>query len=184
MTLIRIAYLSELPNPSDLFSKLKAEKSASKHSDVYLARDQVSKSKDITGSDQVNEQSASLRSEEELVVSPVHPPLDNITALVALCKAHQEMALSGQLINNVHIVEFKYGKIDMRLKPGTPKEFVKKLSHFIREQTGTNWVIGVSEEVGSPTIHQVSLDKASSEPIVKSILDSFPGARVQKITNS
>ena len=183
MTIIRIAYLSELPNPSDVLADIKVAKDSGKSSDFSPAKAQTAV-QDPVGSDMVKVRPNPLQLDVKAAAPSSNLSLASITELVDLCKSHKEMGLSGQLINNVHIVDFEYGKIDMRLKSGTPAEFVKKLSHFVSEQTGINWRIRVTEEGGGPTIHETNLDTASVQPTVKSILESFPGAKVQKIRQS
>ena len=57
-----------------------------------------------------------------------------------------------------------------------------KLGAFLKEHTGERWVVSISNEAGEPTLYEQSIAKASADPFVKSILDSFPGAVIEKVS--
>ena len=105
----------------------------------------------------------------------------SIDDIVKLCLADGEIQLASQLSRTVHLVSFRYGFIELRPKEGTPKEFSGKLSNYLKLKTGDRWVVSVSNKTGAPTLYEQNILRVSEDPLVKSILDAFPGARIDKI---
>ncbi|MDA0676118.1 MAG: DNA polymerase III subunit gamma/tau, partial [Proteobacteria bacterium] len=116
------------------------------------------------------------------------PAPQSFEAVVALADARREMQLYTNLRHNAHLVHFEPGKIDIRLGPGAPSAFVGDLSSFLNGQTDRRWVVTVSREGGQPTLSEqanAAAEKVRSaammNPLVKSVLDTFPGATIAEV---
>jgi DNA polymerase-3 subunit gamma/tau len=59
------------------------------------------------------------------------------------------------------------------------------LAQRLKDWTGQRWMVTVAKDGGAPTIaeakrgaHQAKLDAVLQEPMVRAVLDRFPGAEV------
>jgi DNA polymerase-3 subunit gamma/tau len=64
------------------------------------------------------------------------------------------------------------------------------LAQKLKEWTGVRWVVSVSREGGAPTIAearkaaaQAKLDSVAQEPLVRAVLDRFPGAEIVRVAD-
>ena len=96
--------------------------------------------------------------------------------------------LRANVINNIHLVHFEPGRIDVRLGDHAPRELPYELAKFLTENTSRRWTVTISNEAGQPTLQQqwdagAAQEKArvSQLPLVKSVLETFPGAKINDI---
>lgn len=108
--------------------------------------------------------------------------------VVALTEERKEAILHANLINNVHLVHFEPGRIEFRLTEHADSSLAPKLSKFLGEETSRRWMVTISNEPGAATLHQrqdESIAKTKAEaakhPLVKEILETFPGATIQQV---
>lgn len=186
MTLVRLAYAADLPTPDE------AVKAMHQKGPTPAPAPRVSiPSAPPSGR---NGTSATAAAQVQTVpdavtdVAPVLSPssedalkLESLADVVALCNANHEVVLAGQLTRAVHLVGFEPGRIEIRPKEGTPKDVAGKLSAFLHNVTGKRWVVSVSNANGELTLHEQEVAAASADPFVKSILDSFPGAIIERV---
>ena len=108
--------------------------------------------------------------------------------LVELARERNEGLLYGHLTTSVHLVRFEAGHIELRLGEHAPADLPQRLSRFLLEATGVRWLVTVSRETGEPTLReQRDARKAAQHaelalhPLVRAILDTFPGAIIERI---
>ena len=96
-----------------------------------------------------------------------------------------EAILRGNIINNVHLVSFEPGRIEVALGEHARRELPYDMAKFLSENTARRWVVTVSNEAGDlPLQHQWDAAKAhikaeaAEHPLVKAVLETFPGATV------
>jgi DNA polymerase-3 subunit gamma/tau len=102
---------------------------------------------------------------------------------VALVADMREPTLHGYLRNAVHLVRFAPGIIELRPEPDAPRDLAANLGRVLLEATGTRWTIALSKAEGEKTIDQQAQaldaarrDAAADHPLVRAIMDAFPGA--------
>jgi len=93
--------------------------------------------------------------------------------------------LKVHIENDMHLVSLEQGKIEFRPSDRAPRTLSGDLAQRLKEWTGTRWVVSVAREGGAPTIaeakknaHAAKLDSVMQEPMVRAVLDRFPGAEV------
>ena len=87
-------------------------------------------------------------------------------------------------------ISFAEGRIEVALVDGADPAIIQTLSARLKVWTGRNWLITVSQTPGAgPTIRQVRQEReaavkaeAGEDPLVKAILETFPGARGTRVT--
>ena len=114
---------------------------------------------------------------------------DSYADIVTLAGQEREMVLKAHLENDVHVVEFEPGRLEFRPTETAPPDLAGRLTSFLNGQTETRWVVTVSQKAGGPTISERRAaaqrdleDEAAVHPLVKSVLDSFPGAKLTTVT--
>jgi DNA polymerase-3 subunit gamma/tau len=108
--------------------------------------------------------------------------------IVALLQERREAILYAHLHNNVHLVRFEPGRLEIRPEPQAPANLANRLGALLGEWTGRRWVVAVSSEPGDPTLAQ---QKAAGEaqaraaieahPLVQAAMKTFPGATIETV---
>ncbi|MDG2242314.1 MAG: DNA polymerase III subunit gamma/tau [Rhodospirillaceae bacterium] len=194
MTLVRLAYSADLPTPEEAVKAIESQGGAATTSPCPASSSPnkvpaVHATASVTPSGSAAAVSATLPDPppETLPVVTAKAPqtqtpaLESLTDVVALCEAQRQATLAGQLTHTVHLVRFETGRIEIRPKEGTPQEVAGKLGAFLKEETGERWVVSISNEPGEATLHEQEIAKASADPFVKSILESFPGSTIERV---
>ena len=96
--------------------------------------------------------------------------------------------LHANLINNVHLVRFEPGRVEFRPGEHAPPDLANQLSTFLNDVTDRHWVVTVSQEAGAPTLREHEAEEkaharvsAAEHPMVKAVLDTFPGATITDV---
>jgi DNA polymerase III subunit gamma/tau len=135
-------------------------------------------------SDEVSPDNASR---SEAAAPPVPTNFDEVLALV---EQKREGRLRVYLIDYVHLVSFEPGRIEFRPAEGAPQGLAGQLGDFLSAHTGIRWMVTVSQEPGQPTVserlaaRQHDLEaEAAQHPMVKQVLDTFPGAEIKTVAH-
>ena len=114
-------------------------------------------------------------------------PID-FNQVLAMCQDKHELRLSADLTNNVHLVSFQPGQIELRLSDKARPNLPNLLSQMLREWTGHNWMVSVSKQEGAQTLRDQRLaheqqvhDEVSANPLVQSAMKTFPGASITSV---
>jgi DNA polymerase-3 subunit gamma/tau len=88
----------------------------------------------------------------------------------------------------VHLVRYAPPVIELRPEPAAPRDLAARLSAFLARATGTRWTIALSAAAGEPTLAEqgsaadaTRRGVAAEHPLVRAILDAFPGARIEGV---
>jgi DNA polymerase-3 subunit gamma/tau len=108
--------------------------------------------------------------------------------VVRLAQERNEWLLYGQLMTSVHLVQFEVGRIELRLAEDAPADLPHRLNRLLGEGTASRWIITLSHEMGEPTLQEqqqaaklAQLDEVRAHPLVRSIMEAFPGAVVERL---
>ena len=188
MVLVRLAYASELPSPDELIAKLQnapttgAPGGGSTPSIPH--RGTVN-----AGPQALRAVESAPRYETAPVAAPAAPPMvspRSYLELVALAGEKRDIVLKIALETQMRPVSFREKSIEVALVEGADPSIIQQLSARLREWTGTMWGVSVSRTPASgPTMRDVKVQheaavkaEAAEDPLVKAILESFPGATV------
>ena len=186
MILIRIAHMSDLPDPTDLIRKLKNNEFASQ-----------SPSNPSSPGSPVGRSPVSLITTNQTVIAShtIAEPIAGRQAIadfesaVALFKQNREIILHNHLMREARLVSFSQGKIELNISSQVSGDFVGRIGKLLTEWTGERWLIVLSQENAGKSLYEIELelaakelDNAKSNPIVASILEKFPDAKLTKIT--
>ena len=210
MVLVRLAYVADLPVPAELVKSVTTGEAPAALTPVPPApiaepptaaaapllvepapsASTMPRRVDASGAGAAP---AMIASEPEpLPQAPGGPLLDpmpqSFAETIDLFAKRGELITRAQLRSQVHLVAFAPGHIEFRPAEGAPRDLASRLGQRLSEWTGTRWVVAVSQEEGAPTIDQQQrtlaneLESAVAEhPLVKAVLDAFPGATISSV---
>jgi DNA polymerase-3 subunit gamma/tau len=118
------------------------------------------------------------------------PLLAGFRDVVALCSG-RDPTLHSHLRHSVHLVRFAPGVIELRPEPNAPRDLAPRLAALLLAETGTRWTIALSTAPGEPTLgeqgHAAEAARrhaATDHPLVRAILDAFPGAKIGAVRDA
>jgi DNA polymerase III subunit gamma/tau len=197
MVLVRLAYVADLPTPAELARSIdgRAPASAPASSSTASAPAPASLSSRST---LAPAPPVARGPEPARVLSPAPVPGETPRAelpnpasfleVLDLFDEHREALLRTHLYANVHLVRFEPGRIELRPTEAAPANLPNRLGQLLTEWTGRRWVVSVSDEPGRSTLRdevqtrdQEIRSAAAQDPLVRAVLDTFPGARIESV---
>jgi len=183
MVLVRLAYASDLPTPADALKTLENGAGVAVRAPAAGAvpsRPRSSMTATAAAADHAHQPSPVVAASAQ-PVADAPPVVTAFADVVKLFNKRREAVLATHLHRNVHLVRFEQGLIEFapgRLAPG---DLAGQVGKLLTAWTGTRWVAGVVNAAGQPTLYDQEIAAAKADPLVKSILDAFPGATVEAI---
>jgi DNA polymerase-3 subunit gamma/tau len=190
MALIRLAYAADLP-PTDKLLRNVMEQGTSQTSTTARlgspASGRHAGEVPAYGGTAVpgNVSAQALPRAEAASASAETMTISSLADLAALAAAKGASVLKVQIENHVHLVRFEPGQIEFRPAAAAPRTLAGDLAQKLKEWTGSRWVVTVAREGGEPTLaeqrkaaHAHRLEQVAQEPMVRAVLDRFPGAEI------
>ncbi len=176
MVLIRLCHVADLPPPGDLVRRLTESGAAAPSAPMPAPSGGGARA--VAGGAAV----------VAVAAAPAAPPLAAFRDVVALAGAERQAMLSAHLLHSVHLVRFAPPVIELRPEPDAPRDLAAKLAAMLAEATGARWTIALSAEPGEPTLAEQDAaaeaarrSAAAQHPLVRAVLDAFPGARIETV---
>jgi DNA polymerase III subunit gamma/tau len=198
MLLVRIAYAAALPPVGDLIKKVQETDSSPNKTPTEISPVISPSSDDNARSSIAAPDANSTAAAPQLQPAPQVDPVSEVSTeaapesfreVISLFAKHREAALCTNLRNNVHLVSFEPGRIELRPDGHAPRDLASHTAALLTNWTGDRWVVSISREEGAPTlvqqeeaIEQAAKDSVEALPLIQSIKTAFPGARVSKVT--
>jgi DNA polymerase-3 subunit gamma/tau len=203
MALVRLAYAADLPPTDKLVRDLLDGASAQVQSRPPLeggpksatAPPQVSAKGSVTpGASNHSQkfapqlsslpQGAGLATAAKLESAPA-ADFRSLEELAAFAAQKGAPVLKVHIENDMHLIRLEPRRIEFRPTGRAPHTLAADLAQKLKDWTGLRWVVSVSREAGAPTIAearkaaaQEKLDAVAQEPLVRAVLDRFPGAEI------
>ncbi len=199
MALIRLSYAADLPPTDklvrDLLDNPPLEGSASGSVRTRSEAEQGSKSasaapqisgrgpapaaRALTG----EASTAAKRAPEPTMSAAPTVQLRSLEDIVALLEPTSSLKVN--LEHNVHLVRMEQGRIEIRPTPKAPTTLASDLSQKLLSLTGQRWSVSIVRDAGVPTLAEqknsakaAKFESAAQEPMVRAVLDRFPGAEI------
>ncbi len=191
MLLIRLTHAADLPPPGDIVAKLKDGTGtvSAGGSAAPAAAPQPGATAAAPADNTIAFPTQPAAEPEPPRAAQPDPMPESFEAIVALVEKYREGRLQTHLVHDVHPVAFEPGRIDLRPTSRAPRDLCPRLAGLLERWTGTRWVVTVSKEPGRPTLGEQRaaddlsrLDSAAEDPLVKTVLEAFPGARIKSVT--
>ena len=203
MVLIRLCHVADLPPPGDLVRRLAANGGAAPGArpDIAVAASdptppaaaRPAAPATATALARVEvprpvEPLAAASAELEAEAMPAPASFRELAALVA---SRREALLHAHLVHSAHLVRFAPPVIELRPEPDAPRDLAPRLAAVLLAATGRRWTIALSTAAGEPTLaaqadaaDAARRAEAAEHPLVRAILDAFPGARIDAVQDS
>jgi len=117
------------------------------------------------------------------------PSLRTVEDIVAL--AEPRSLLKVQIESFVRLVRLEPGILVFQPAPGAPAALAADLTQKLKDWTGMRWVVTLAREGGEPTINErkksakaARLESVMQEPLVRAVLDRFPGAEIVAVRDA
>ena len=191
MTLVRIAYAADLPSPADALRAIGSGGASARPKDAPepSAPEPAPRSAATAGGAPEPSPAPATAPAPEAAPSPSSQPrLDSLGAIAALADEKREPILGAWLRTEVRPVRVSPGTVEINCGPSPDGRMLDLLRDRLQEWTGERWMIALTDDGGAPTLAereraaQEEADKAAMDhPLVRQVLDAFPGARVRKV---
>ncbi|ODT83195.1 MAG: DNA polymerase III subunit gamma/tau [Pelagibacterium sp. SCN 64-44] len=194
MALIRLAYAADLPSPDDLIAKLANQPAPGPGPApaAALARPSGGGGASALRLEPAPAYVADPAPAPQL--APAAPPaLSSVTSykeLIALAQAKRDVLVKLALEASMRPISFEQGRIEVALADGADPGIIATLSARLQAWTGQRWLVNVSNKPPEGlTLRQEAEQRqeaaqaaAHEDPLVKAILETFPGARLVNVT--
>jgi len=187
MVLIRLCHVADMPTPGDLVHRLSGTAPA----------DTAPPPSPSGGGSGIRAVAGAAMAAAAPVQGIEAPPVSapavsalpgSFRAMAALVAEQREAMLHAHLLHSVHLVRYAPPVIELRPEPAAPRDLASRLSAFLARATGTRWTIALSTAAGEPTLAEqgsaadaARRGVAAEHPLVRAILDAFPGARIEGV---
>ena len=192
MILVRLAYLSDLPSPAEAVKSLQSGGAGQGPSGGPTATPGTEARPKIQAALAAAISQPAPQSGAEAVsqLQQIQPEIKNFEQIITLLDQENERILRADLVNNVHLVNFEAGKIELRLVTGAASDIPQRLYKFLNEHTDTRWSVVLAKDGGDETLAQQEDNRkeairaeVAAHPFVKSVMATFPDAEIETIRN-
>jgi len=184
MVLIRLAYGAELPPTGKLVKDLLDGGAAP------LPRGAASPSAPSPRGPAASMSASGVRAAQPAVL-PQEAPTARVRSLediAALAAANNAPILRVALENYVHLVHLEPGRIEFCPHARAPRTLAGDLAQKLKDWTGMRWSVSIASQGGAPTLAEqkqaaktARFESAAQEPMVRAVLDRFPGAEIVSV---
>ncbi|MBF0681006.1 MAG: DNA polymerase III subunit gamma/tau [Devosia sp.] len=196
MTLIRLAYAADLPSPDEVIAKLSGQVLSNAPMSTPSPRGPSGGGGGASAMRVEAPQPMIATSQPAPVTRPqaaAQPALATIASykdLIALATAKRDVLVKLALESNMRPVSFEQGRIEVALAEGSDPGMIATLAARLQQWTGQRWLVMVSTRPPEGlTIRQereqrkeAATSAAYEDPLVKAILETFPGAKLVNVT--
>jgi DNA polymerase III subunit gamma/tau len=185
MILVRIAFAADLPPPGDLMRRLR--------DDGHASADGPGRSRAAAAPASRKPVETEISHAEPTTEDPAEPATgsDNLRSfedLVALAEAKRDLKLKHALLEQLRLVRFRPGHLEINPLPTAPKELGQELMRKLKAWTGRVWIVAVSGEEGAEPLGAErrkrdarEIESIREHPKVKQVLQHFPDARIAAV---
>ncbi len=189
MVLVRLAYAADLPTPGDLARLRNGSGAAGEDRKGGAAPTRKAPRQPAHAS---AEEPPPIEASPQEAAAPDHEPSfadpKSFEDLVALAGEKRDLKLKNALTEQVRLVRFRPGHLELNPVAQAPKELGQDLMRKLKAWTGRVWIVALSGEEGAAPLGQQRREREAKEieairnhPQVKQVLDQFPGARIAAV---
>ena len=202
MLVVRLVHLEGMPSYEDVLESLKKNNSsqAEVNSNVTIDRENDKKifSNETDEIANISKDQIKNTTQTKPILSSLNPKnlskdifvekVSSFEELILLSSRKKEIQLKYDLENNVNLIKFSQGKIDISFNENLDKNFVRNLSKKLLEWTGTRWVITLTKKIGKKTFSELQsikkkelLDQEKKGEIYKKFKNIFSDGELLEV---
>ena len=185
MAIIRLTHVSELPSPDELIRKL--EKNSYPEVQIGDVKKKSGNKSTVTSSIVSSGSGVAIAKVKEIIEDPLQQ-FKTFEDVVSLIRFNRDMKLLVETENYLRLVRYQPGRIEFQLTQEASIDIPSRLAKKLKSWTGENWGITIVNEGGGATIgekrdasKQNLHLKVMKHPMVKSVLENFPGSNIHEV---
>jgi DNA polymerase III subunit gamma/tau len=178
MALVRLCHAADLPTPEEALRVLEDAPATPAPTAAVAARPTMPALAPRGGRVQAQQAAAEPLAQHE-------PALRRFEDIVARARQDRDLSLSRALERHVRPVRMEQGRLEIALTAEADPGLPQQLGLALAEWTGMRWMVAVTQEAGSRTLHEqrgadraTLLQDAGADPLVRQVLERFPGAEI------
>jgi DNA polymerase III subunit gamma/tau len=194
MVLVRLAYAADLPTPSDLMRRL-GDGGGEGESKLRAIPDKPAPREPAPAMRREAPPAPALKPAPSPVAEtedPAPPPSlanpKSFEDVVALAEEKRDLKLKHALSEQVRLVRFRPGHLELNPLGTAPKELGQELMRKLKAWTGRVWIVALSGEEGASPLgvqrrerEAREIERIRDHPEVKQVLEHFPDARIAAV---
>jgi len=197
MVLVRLAYAADLPSPAEVIAQVRADEARSHDGAPSAGGSSPAASPVRASSGAAALPAAEVMAEPEdepRALGQTGPALimpESFAAVATLAKENRDLKLCRALEEQVSLVRFAEGRIELRLLEGAPQGLANELGAKLERWTGKRWMVSISDEEGEETLARQARAQLAAEreeierhPAVRAVFEHFPDARIADVRPS
>ena len=191
MVVVRLAYAADLPPPDEVLRRLSSGGSAGGTAPQVPRGPQGGGTRAalaIAPSPRQAPAAAPATVPRASAPAPAAGPavrLHRLEDVVTLAAEKRDIQLKTALERDVRRVRFDEGSIEFSLAPGASHALPQTLMRKLQDWTGQRWIVALSRDPGAPSLKEQADARErearsgiEADPLVKGVLDAFPGAKI------
>jgi len=111
--------------------------------------------------------------------------------VIALARERRDLALSYALERDVRLVAFEQGRIEFEPTPDASDDLARTIARRLLDWTGERWLVALSPTRGLQSVGErraldrtAAFEEAKAAPLVRAILERFPGAEILDVRDN
>jgi DNA polymerase III subunit gamma/tau len=187
MVLVRLAYAADLPSPDEVLERLSSQPAPPSSTPPAPSPRGNGGGPSALRLDAPRASAAAPAAAPAPSVPQAMASPRSYAELVALAGERRDLLVKHALEASLSPIGFAEGRIEVALTPGADPAIIQTLSARLKLWTGRNWMVTVSNSApAAPTIREqvkqreeIARAEAHDDPLVRAILETFPGAKVK-----
>jgi DNA polymerase-3 subunit gamma/tau len=192
MVLVRLAYAADLPTPADLAGRLRDGSGGRETPPAGKTQAPPERKPIHAEADEpppnygAAPEPGGVDAEAETETETADPR--SFEDVVALATDMRDLKLKHALTEQVRLVRFRPGQIELNPLPQAPKDLGQELMRKLRTWTGRVWIVVLSGEEGEEPLgaqrrarEARELEQIREHPDVKAVLARFPDAKIAAV---
>ena len=202
MLIVRLVHLKDIPSYENVLESLKknnlSKTEENNNTTINLSNDKkkfLTQESEIT---KISKDQIKNITQTKPILSSLNPDkmltditlekISSIEELILLLSRKKEIQLKYDLENNVNLIKFSEGKIDISINENLDKNFVRNLSKKLHEWTGNRWLITLEKKRGQKTFSELQdikrkefLDREKKGEIYQKFKNIFPDVELLEV---
>ncbi len=171
MILVRIAYSAKLPSPAEVLDSVKKKTS--------IGSLQATNAPNLENNAKIIENKTNNN----------YLKFEDISDFIKYLEQIKQVKIIYAIQNDIEITEFANNVMKFRTNDRLSYDFLPNLNKYLEQATGNKWTLDILPGKATTTIASKELEKKESDKkdvaqttLVKSILGSFSGAKIETLT--
>ena len=193
MAIIRMTHVSELPSPEDLIKRLQDTPPPPPPSGGGMmaganTRTQAMGSPAPTHSSSSGPHASYGGAAVAVAVDQALARYPSFEHVVELIRANRDVKLLVDVEGCVRLAAYQPGRIEFTPTNTAPADLAQRLGSALQRWTGNRWAVTLVNGSDAPTIAETRdaaetaiKAQAAAHPLVKAVLDAFPGAVIEEV---